>query len=111
MAKFKFWRFAKSAAESVSRPVVWSSVAPVRFVYVLKASVARSVNVVPVSTMPAVWASTAVLSEPYVTVYEGIRHVIDTEHHSSPYLIDSPKLARRRSRGEGSKSNVARKLR
>ena len=46
-------RFSNCCWVSLSRPVVWSSVAPVAFWYAWNASVAIMTSVVPVSTMPA----------------------------------------------------------
>lgn len=65
MLKNSDCRLSSCAAVILSRPVVWSSVAPVAFWYFWNASVAIMSSVVPVSTMPAEPLSSDVPS-PYV---------------------------------------------
>ena len=64
MLKNKLWRLLKLSFESVNKPVVWSWVAPVACTYASKASVAMRINVVPVSTIPAVWERMGVFDDP-----------------------------------------------
>ena len=66
MVKNRLCSFAYWAVVSLRRPVVLSIVAPVRFWYLLKASLAMSMSVAPVSTIPAVFPRMIVLDDPYV---------------------------------------------
>ena len=66
MVKNRLCSFAYWAVVSLRRPVVPSIVAPVRFWYLLKASLAMSMSVVPVSTIPAVFPRIVAPDDPYV---------------------------------------------
>ena len=66
MVKNRLCSFACRAVVSLRRPVVPSIVAPVRFRYLLKASLAMSMSVVPVSTIPAVFPRMIAPDDPYV---------------------------------------------
>ena len=66
MVKNRLCSFAYWAVVSLRRPVVPSTVAPVRFWYLLKASLAMSMSVVPESTTPAVFPGMVSAEDPYV---------------------------------------------
>ena len=66
MVKNRLCSFAYWAVVGLRRPVVLSIVAPVRFWYLLKASLAMSMSVVPVSTIPAVFPRMVAPDDPYV---------------------------------------------
>ena len=66
MVKNRLCSFAYWAVVSLRRPVVPSTVAPVRFWYLLKASLAMSMSVVPVSTIPAVFPRMVAPDDPSV---------------------------------------------
>ena len=66
MVKNRLCSFAYWAVVSVRGPVVSSIVSPVRFWYLLKASLAMSMSVVPVSTIPAVFPRMVAPDDPSV---------------------------------------------
>ena len=66
MVKYRLCSFAYWAVISLRRPVVPAIVAPVRFWNRLKVSLAMSINVVPVSTIPAVFPRMFAPEDPYM---------------------------------------------
>ena len=66
MVKNRLCSFACRAVVSLRRPVVPSVVPPVKFWYLLKALLAMSMSVVPVSTIPAVFPRMVAPEDPYV---------------------------------------------
>ena len=66
MVKNRLCSFAYWAVVSLRRPVVPSIIVPVKFWYLLKASLAMNMSVVTVSTIPAVFPRMVALEDPYL---------------------------------------------